>query len=101
GKSIGDDFRERKMSLPLIKVLKKSDVTEKEFWKRTIEKGDQQDDDLDFALKLMTKHNALEDTHNDAKFWAEKAKKSISILPKSKLRNILTELPDFVVNRLS
>ena len=101
GKSIGDDFRERKMSLPLIKVLKKSNAAEKDFWKRTIEIGDQKNNDLDYALELMSKHNALNDTLNDAVFWSNKAKESIIILPKSPLRDVLLELPDYVVSRLS
>ncbi|MDG2401737.1 MAG: polyprenyl synthetase family protein, partial [Amylibacter sp.] len=101
GKSIGDDFRERKMSLPLIKVLKKSNAAEKDFWKRTIEIGDQKNNDLDYALELMSKHNALNDTLNDAVFWSNKAKESITILPRSPLRDVLLELPDYVVSRLS
>ncbi len=101
GKSIGDDFRERKMSLPLIKVLKKSNAAEKDFWKRTIEIGDQKNNDLDYALELMSKHNALNDTLNDAIFWSNKAKESIITLPKSPLRDVLLELPNYVVSRLS
>jgi len=101
GKSIGDDFRERKMSLPLIKVLKKSNAAEKDFWKRTIEIGDQKNNDLNYALELMSKYNALNDTLNDAVFWSNKAKESITILPRSPLRDVLLELPDYVVSRLS
>lgn len=101
GKSIGDDFRERKMSLPLIKVLKKSNAAEKDFWKRTIEIGDQKNNDLNYALELMSKYNALNDTLNDAVFWSNKAKESIITLPKSPLRDVLLELPDYVVSRLS
>jgi octaprenyl-diphosphate synthase len=89
------------MSLPLIKVLKKSNAAEKDFWKRTIEIGDQKNNDLDYALELMSKHNALNDTLNDAVFWSNKAKESIIILPKSPLRDVLLELPDYVVSRLS
>jgi len=57
--------------------------------------------DLDYALELMSKHNALNDTLNDAVFWSNKAKESIIILPKSPLRDVLLELPDYVVSRLS
>ena len=101
GKSIGDDFRERKMSLPLIKVLKNADQKEKNFWIRTIEKGDQQDDDLDHALELMIKHDALEETRKDALFWANKAKQAINILPESEIRNALMDLSDYVVRRIT
>ena len=101
GKSIGDDFRERKMSLPLIKVLTKADQKEKNFWIRTIEKGDQQDDDLDHALELMIKHGALEEARKDALYWANKAKQAMNTLPESEIRNALMNLPDYVVRRIT
>lgn len=99
GKNIGDDFRERKMSLPLIKALAQADDTEKSFWKRTIEKGQQNDDDLEHALELMAKHGALEQTRDDAVFWANKAKDAIGNLPDSDIRDTLLALPDYVVSR--
>ena len=101
GKSIGDDFRERKMSLPLIKVLTKADQKEKNFWIRTIEKGDQQDDDLDHALELMIKHDALEEARKDALYWANKAKQAMNTLPESEIRNALMDLSDYVVRRIT
>ena len=101
GKSIGDDFRERKMSLPLIKVLTKADQKEKNFWFRTIEKGDQQDDDLDHALELMIKHGALEEARKDALYWANKAKQAMNTLPESEIRNALMDLSDYVVRRIT
>ena len=101
GKSIGDDFRERKMSLPLIKVLTKADQKEKNFWIRTIEKGDQQDDDLDHALELMIKHGALEEARKDALYWANKAKQAMNTLPESEIRNALMDLSDYVVRRIT
>ena len=101
GKSIGDDFRERKMSLPLIKVLTKADQKEKNFWIRTIEKGDQQDDDLDHALELMIKHGALEEARKDALYWANKAKQAMNTLPESEIRNALMDLPDYVIRRIT
>ncbi len=99
GKNIGDDFRERKMSLPLIKALAHADETELEFWNRTIAKGRQEDGDLEHALELMAKHNALEETRKDAVYWAEKAKASIAYLPTSDIRDCLMALPDYVVSR--
>lgn len=99
GKNIGDDFRERKMSLPLIKALAHADAAELDFWKRTIEKGRQEDGDLDHALSLMAKHNALKETRKDAVYWAEKAKASIAELPQSDIRDCLMALPDYVVSR--
>ncbi len=59
GKNVGDDFRERKMSLPVIRAVAAADPEERAFWLRTIEKGDQVPGDLDQALALMARHGAL------------------------------------------
>jgi octaprenyl-diphosphate synthase len=99
GKNIGDDFRERKMSLPLIKALAKADETEMDFWKRTIEKGKQSDGDLEHALELMAKYHALDQTRDDAIYWANKAKDALVNLPDSEIRDTLLALPDYVVSR--
>ncbi|CAG0909564.1 unnamed protein product, partial [Cyprideis torosa] len=101
GKNIGDDFRERKMSLPLIKAVARADKTERAFWQRTIERGDQQDGDLEHAIDLMTKHGALEDTRCEALGWAAKAKQAMQRLPQSELRDLLIALSDYVVARIN
>ena len=60
GKNTGDDFRERKMSLPVVRAVAAASPEERAFWLRTIEKGDQRDGDLDEAVRLMRLHGALE-----------------------------------------
>ena len=50
GKNVGDDFRERKLTLPVIKAVAKAAREERAFWTRTIEKGETADGDLDHAL---------------------------------------------------
>ncbi|APX23150.1 MULTISPECIES: polyprenyl synthetase family protein [Salipiger] len=100
GKNVGDDFRERKLTLPVIKAIAAADEDERAFWKRTIEKGDQQDGDLEHALALLDRHGALEATRDDALAWAEKAKTALGSLPQSELRDVLIELANFVVARL-
>ena len=100
GKNTGDDFRERKLTLPVIKAVAKADETERAFWVRTIEKGDQRDGDLDHAMSLMAKHDTLESTRQDALAWAAKARAALSNLPESDLRNLLMELSDYVVSRV-
>lgn len=101
GKNAGDDFRERKLTLPVIKAVAKSDTEERAFWKRVIEKGDQRDGDLEHALSLLTKHGAMAETRTDALFWAQKAKDALSVLPQSELREMLVDLADYVVARIS
>ena len=73
GKNLGDDFRERKLTLPVIKALAKADDEERAFWKRTIEKGDQKDGDLGHALALIARHGTMEATREQALGWSATA----------------------------
>lgn len=101
GKNVGDDFRERKLTLPVIKAVAKADADERAFWVKTIEKGKQDEGDLDHALALLDKHAALVETREDALFWAEKAKAAIAILPEHPIRQMLIDLADYVVARVN
>ena len=74
---------------------------ERAFWVRTIEKGKQQDGDLEHAMKLMTKYNTLEETRLKALDWANLAKAALGPIPESELRSLLEELADFVVSRIA
>ncbi|UWP93825.1 polyprenyl synthetase family protein [Aliiroseovarius crassostreae] len=101
GKNIGDDFRERKLTLPLIKAVAKAGPEERAFWVRTIEKGRQEEGDLEQALMLLNKHNALEETRLDALAWAEKAKSAMASLPEDPIRDMLIDIADYVVARVT
>lgn len=102
GKNVGDDFRERKLTLPLIKAFAAaSDEEERAFWKRVIEKGDQREGDLEHAIELLNRHGALEATRQEALSWAAKAKAAMETLPASELRDLLIDLNDYVVSRVS
>lgn len=101
GKNTGDDFRERKLTLPLIKAVAKSSPDERAFWVRVIEKGSQNDGDLAHAMVILQKHNAISACRLDAVAWAARAKAALDNLPVHPLRNILSELADFVVSRIS
>ncbi|WP_421701650.1 polyprenyl synthetase family protein [Aliiroseovarius sp.] len=101
GKNIGDDFRERKLTLPVIKAVAKADAEERAFWTRTIEKGRQEEGDLETALALLNKHNALEETRQEALAWAEKAKAAMAQLPEGDIRQMLTDIADYVVARVN
>ena len=100
GKNVGDDFRERKMSLPVILAVQNADAEDLNFWTRVIEKGDQQDGDLDEAMRLMARHSALENTRDQALDWAAKAKAALAPLPSGKVRDLFEDLADFVVQRV-
>ena len=101
GKNVGDDFRERKMSLPVILAVSAGDNAERDFWHRVIVKGDQKTGDLEHALDLMVRHGALEATRERALEWAANAKAALVPLPECEIRDLLGELADFVVARVS
>ncbi len=101
GKNIGDDFRERKLTLPLIKAVAKADAEEREFWVRTIEKGKQAEGDLDHAISLLKKHGALTDTAAVAREKAHTAKKALNPLPDHPVKEMLSGLAEYVVERIN
>ncbi|MEM6635886.1 MAG: polyprenyl synthetase family protein [Pseudomonadota bacterium] len=101
GKNVGDDFRERKLTLPVIKAVEAASESERQFWSRTIEKGNQQDGDLEQALALLRKHGAMEATRAEAHRWARDAREALPTLPEGTIRDILADLADYVVSRLN
>ena len=101
GKNIGDDFRERKLTLPVIKAVAHADAEERDFWQRTIEKGDQRDGDLEQALAILDRHAAIAAARADALTWATRARKALAPLPEGEIRQLLAELSDFVVARVA
>lgn len=101
GKNIGDDFRERKLTLPVIKAVALADAEERAFWARTIEKGQQDGGDLEHALALLAQHNTLEATRRDAIEWADKAKAALTHLPDHAIRTMLMDIADYVVDRIN
>ena len=101
GKNVGDDFREQKLTLPIIRAVASADADERAFWVRTVEKGRQVDGDLEHALSLIAKHGTLETTRTDALGWSEKAKDALKVLPEHPLRDMMSGLADYVVARIN
>jgi octaprenyl-diphosphate synthase len=101
GKNTGDDFRERKVTLPVIKAVAKATAEERAFWVRVIEKGAQTDGDLSQALQIMDKHDAMADARADALMWAVRARGALAVLPDHPVRAMLMDLADYVVARLT
>jgi octaprenyl-diphosphate synthase len=99
GKSLGDDFREGKMTLPVLKAVAKADGAEKKFWKRCMADLDQKDGDFEQAVVLMRKHGALEASLEDARVYAGKGREALSSLPDNEVRRELEGLISFAVER--
>ncbi len=101
GKNVGDDFRERKLTLPLIKAVAKANAEERAFWVRVIEKGDQREGDLAQALEIMNRHGALDAARADALAWAARGRAALAQVPDHPLRQMLDDLSAYVVARIA
>ncbi|MEQ8406378.1 MAG: polyprenyl synthetase family protein [Oceanicaulis sp.] len=99
GKNTGDDFREGKITLPLALALEAADAEERVFWERTIRDLDQNDGDFEEAVRLMTKHGALDATLAQARGHARRAVEALDVAPKNAWSQALAALAEFVVER--
>ena len=99
GKNIGDDFKEGKITLPVLLALKKANSPEKTFWKRVIEDLDQEKDDFKKAQCLLAKYNCINETKIIAREYAEKAEEILKIFPQNIYNDALVNLTKFVFTR--
>ena len=101
GKNVGDDFRDGKITLPVVLSFRRGSDSERLFWRRTLEDGDATDHDLDTAISLMNKHRALEDTVKRARHYGAIAKDALAFFPDSQMKTVLVEAVDFAIGRTS
>ncbi|TNE59588.1 MAG: polyprenyl synthetase family protein [Alphaproteobacteria bacterium] len=99
GKTVGDDFREGKVTLPIVLAYRRGSESERDFWKRTIEKGEQDDRDLEKAIALLEKHGALADTIERARHYGSMARDALAIFPDSDYAASLDGIVEFCVSR--
>ena len=101
GKNLGDDFRERKLTLPMIHAISKADDKELKFWERTIVDGDQNSKDFEKALVILKSRSSINYSKRVANKWSKTAKKALTDMPSTPLKCILEELSDYVVSRVN
>ncbi len=99
GKSVGDDFREGKITLPVVLSYRRGSADEREFWNRTLEEGTQNDEDLELAVSYMERHGALKDTVERAHHYGAIARDALEIFPDSPHKNALMDAVDFAIKR--
>lgn len=99
GKSVGDDFREGKITLPVILSFRRGNDEERAFWNRVIGEGDIGDGDLEHAISLMKKHKAIETTLERARAYGSIADDALAIFRDCRERRALREVISFCIAR--
>lgn len=98
GKNAGDDFREGKVTLPVVFARDAGDESERAFWRRAMG-GERTEDDFHRACALIRRHDAIAKTLDAARAHASQALAALESFPANAYRDALAELPDFVVDR--
>ncbi len=99
GKTIGDDFREGKMTAPILLTLDQCDDTERAFWQRTIADHNQNDEDLKTAQAILEKYDSVNRSLKLAEQYCEKAQNALNKIPQSPLRALLHDLVPYTIFR--
>ncbi len=100
GKRVGDDFREGKITLPVVLSYRRGSPEERAFWRRTLQDGAIEESDLAEAIALMHRHNAIEETIQRACHYGQEAREALHIFPKSEARSALLDAVDFSISRM-
>ncbi|GGE14702.1 polyprenyl synthetase [Aureimonas endophytica] len=101
GKNVGDDFREGKITLPVIIAHERGTPAERDFWRRALEENGSDDAALAEACRLLEKHGALEATVARARGYGEAAYRAASVLPRSEARDSLLDVVEFCIDRIN
>jgi octaprenyl-diphosphate synthase len=99
GKNVGDDFREGKITLPVVLSFRRGSDSERDFWVRVLEQNDVAEHDLETAIGLVTKHRAIEDTIKRADHYGAIAKDALGLFPASAMKQALEEAVEFCIGR--
>ena len=101
GKAVGDDFREGKITLPVILAYRRGNEDERAFWQRTVAEGEIEDADLDRAMDLMAQHKTIEATLERARYFGSVACDAMATFPDSTPKSALLDVVSFCVDRAS
>jgi octaprenyl-diphosphate synthase len=99
GKNVGDDFREGKITLPVVLSFRRGSAEERGFWTRTLVEGEIEDGDVERAIAIMRRHRALEDTVERARHYGAISRDALALFPRSAMKQALLDAVDFCIER--
>ena len=99
GKNVGDDFREGKITLPIVLALRRGTDEERAFWRRTLEREDLEEGDLQQALAILRRHRALDDTIERARHYGDQARAALAPFADGPMKAALLQVVDFCIAR--
>jgi octaprenyl-diphosphate synthase len=99
GKNVGDDFREGKITLPVVLSFRRGTAEQRAFWTRTMVEGEVEDGDVEKAVAIMRRHRALDDTVERARHYGAIARDALALFPKSAMKQALLNAVDFCIER--
>jgi octaprenyl-diphosphate synthase len=99
GKHVGDDFREGKITLPVVLSYRRGSEKDRGFWARVLVDGRIEDGDLDQAIALMRRYGAIDDTIDRARHFGVVARDALAPFPDSPWRSAMLEAVDFCISR--
>ncbi len=100
GKSVGDDFREGKITLPVVLSFRRGTEDERAFWQRTLQDSEMTDGDLERAINYVRRSGAIDDTIKRARHYGAMACDALAIFPESGEKSALMDAVEFCISRL-
>lgn len=99
GKNCGDDFREGKITLPVILAVRRGPDEARGFWKRVIETPSDNPEDFATARGHLVATHALDETLARARHYGERARDALALFPTTEVKSMLLDLVDFCIRR--